>query len=252
MRVAAAFGTTYRSNESLLLDDEGTPFHSPAHSQYPHGHAIRKSARNLDRVAWSCGKLVGESRIRAADDTLGGQRPDCTPILQPGTLPRALTLPLVRKPGSGQIRSLSRIRRCPQARAPRSGPESRAGPVLCRNKQRTFCASAFLRRVCRCADTAIALPENLLTGARADKDAERSLFCRRKRISTSNARHIPPGPSSRSSRKVQSTVSSMAKTCLRFHGLCYVHNDYSIICTIFSRRQLLITAQADIVSCLLS
>ncbi len=37
MRIAAAFAAADRTNEFLLLDDEGTPFHCPARNQYPQG-----------------------------------------------------------------------------------------------------------------------------------------------------------------------------------------------------------------------
>jgi hypothetical protein len=50
VRVAAALGATDRSNESLLLDDEGTPLHSPPIIQNPRLHQTWQIARNLDRV----------------------------------------------------------------------------------------------------------------------------------------------------------------------------------------------------------
>jgi hypothetical protein len=70
MRVAAAFGATYRSNESLLLDDDGSPFHSPAHSQIsPLGMQSAKSRGIRDEVARrqkSCAKLSVTARKRTS------------------------------------------------------------------------------------------------------------------------------------------------------------------------------------------
>jgi hypothetical protein len=54
MRIAAALGAADRSNESLLLDDEGSPFHSPAHSQYPRLACNREKRAELGQ---SCGQL---------------------------------------------------------------------------------------------------------------------------------------------------------------------------------------------------
>jgi len=45
MRVAAAFAAADGSNEFLLLDDEGTPFHCPGRNQHPqHPYNLGKRA----------------------------------------------------------------------------------------------------------------------------------------------------------------------------------------------------------------
>jgi hypothetical protein len=46
MRIAAAFAAPNGSNEFLILDDEGTPFHSPPATNIPGAYAIWQSARN--------------------------------------------------------------------------------------------------------------------------------------------------------------------------------------------------------------
>ena len=48
MRIAAAFAAADRSNEFLLLDDEGTPFHCPLATNIPSVDTISENARNWD------------------------------------------------------------------------------------------------------------------------------------------------------------------------------------------------------------
>jgi hypothetical protein len=58
MGVAAAFAAADRSNKSLILDDEGTPFHCPARNQYPqHAYNLGKRAE-LGRQERGCEKPV--------------------------------------------------------------------------------------------------------------------------------------------------------------------------------------------------
>jgi hypothetical protein len=58
MGVAAAFAAADRSNKSLILDDEGTPFHCPARNQHPQ-HAYNPGKRaELGRQERGCEKPV--------------------------------------------------------------------------------------------------------------------------------------------------------------------------------------------------
>ena len=54
MRIAAAFAAPNGSNEFLILDDEGTPFHSPARNQHPRG--LCNLAKRAE-LGWACRKL---------------------------------------------------------------------------------------------------------------------------------------------------------------------------------------------------
>jgi hypothetical protein len=58
MRVAAAFAAADRSNEFLILDDEGTPFHCPARENNPRGLFDLVKRAKLGRQACGCEKTV--------------------------------------------------------------------------------------------------------------------------------------------------------------------------------------------------
>jgi hypothetical protein len=54
MRIAATLAAADRSNEFLILDDEGTPFHCPARNQYPQYPCNLGKRAELGRQA--CGR----------------------------------------------------------------------------------------------------------------------------------------------------------------------------------------------------
>jgi hypothetical protein len=58
MGVAAAFAAADRSNKSLILDDEGTPFHCPARNQYPQRAYNPGKRAELGRQERGCEKPV--------------------------------------------------------------------------------------------------------------------------------------------------------------------------------------------------
>ena len=65
MGIAAALAAADWSNEFLILDDEGTPFHCPARNQYPQYACNLGKRAELGRQACGCEKPV-QNRFAAS------------------------------------------------------------------------------------------------------------------------------------------------------------------------------------------
>jgi hypothetical protein len=101
VRVAAALGATDRSNESLLLDDEGTPLHSPPIIQNPRLNKTWQIARNLDRVPLSKISLCKTVRGREMSKDRPSSREASNRVCMRGTRVDASRLLFVTPAASG-------------------------------------------------------------------------------------------------------------------------------------------------------